>query len=72
MTERILTNDKIKGEWPHDCGSIMRMEENRECEICRVCKKVICYSNHCHDDTDEIELIICEDCLKKGIEVVNE
>jgi hypothetical protein len=55
---------------PHSSGRIIRLKREVECELCKVCKKVIGLSDHRYNDTDEIVLIVCEDCLKKGLEVI--
>jgi len=50
-------------------GRILNYNKRDTCEICKNCLKVIHFSDHCTDDTDEIIFGVCEDCLKKALEI---
>ena len=70
IPDREITGDGHKGKdiGPHDMGSYTIEPTKKTCQICRKCKKVVTFSDHCDDDTDEIELVICKDCMGIAVE----
>jgi len=50
-------------------GNIYR-QENCKCHTCKEYKRLtVVFSDHNIDDTDEVDIRVCVDCIKNGLDI---